>query len=85
MKVTRKSEKRVRFAELKVGEVFVEDDEVFIKCRYEGENIFCPRCDEQVDIVNELEHLAVTLSTGELWNFESYNMVTRIECEVVEI
>ena len=85
MRITRKSEKKIRFAELKVGETFIEDDEVFIKCRYEGENIFCPRCDEQIDIVEELEYLAVMLSTGELWNFESYSMVTKIECEVIEI
>lgn len=85
MKITRKSEKTVRFMDLKVGETFIDDEEIFIKCRYEGENIFCPRCDEQIDVDDELPGLALMLSTGELWNFESHNTVVKIECEVVEI
>lgn len=85
MRITRKTEKKVRFGELKVGETFIEDDEIFVKCRYEGESLYCPRCDECIVIEDELGDFAVMLSTGELWNFEAHNMVTRIECEVVEI
>ena len=85
MRVTRKSENKVRFSDVKMGETFIDDGEIFVKCRYEGESIYCPRCDECIVVEEETGELAVMLSTGELWNFESYTMVTRIECEVVEI
>ena len=85
MRVTRKSEKKVRFMDLKVGDTFIDDDEIFIKCRYEGENIFCPRCDEQINIDDEMPCLALMLSTGELWTFQDYSMIVKIECEVVEL
>ena len=52
--------------DLKVGDTFVDTDEVFIKCRYVGENIVCPRCNEMIDTDDEMSNLALMLSTGEL-------------------
>lgn len=85
MKITRKTNKTVPIRQIEVGQTFIEDDEIFLMCRYEGEGITCPRCSEDISINEEIAYLAVMLSTGELFNFHPYDAVTLVECEVVEM
>lgn len=54
-------------------------------CRYVGDVIECPHCDEEISIDEEIRYLAVMLSNGELYDFEYYTEVELTECEVVEI
>lgn len=85
MKTRRKKSKLVNISEVKIGQTFVEDNEIFMMCRYVGDVIECPYCDEIISIDKEIRYLAVMLSNGELYNFEYYTEVELIECEVVEI
>lgn len=85
MKITRKTGRDVMINQVKVGQTFIEDNEIFLMCRYEGDDICCPRCDEDIAINDEVAYLAVMLSTGEIYDFQSYNEVTLVECEVIEI
>lgn len=85
MKITRKTDKTVPIHQIKVGQTFIEDNEIFLMCHYDGDDIICPRCSEDISINEEIAYLAVMLSTGELFNFHPYDSVTLVECEVVEI
>lgn len=85
MKITRKTGKNVRINQIELGQTFIEDDEIFLMCRYEGDSVYCPHCNEDITVSDEVEYLAVMLSSGEIFNFYPYNEVTLIECEVVEI
>lgn len=85
MKITRKKSKLVNISEVKIGQTFIEDNEIFMMCRYVGDVIECPHCDEEISIDEEIRYLAVMLSNGELYDFEYYTEVELTECEVVEI
>lgn len=85
MKIRRKESKLVSISEIKKGQTFIEDNEIFMMCHYLGDVIECPRCDEEISINEEIKYLAVMLSTGELFDFEYYTEVELTECEVVEI
>lgn len=85
MKIKRKESKLISISEIKIGQTFIEDDEIFMMCKYLGDVIECPRCDSEISIDREIKYLAVLLSNGELYDFEYYAMVEPTECEVVEI
>lgn len=85
MKITRKKSNLVSISEIKIGQTFIEDNEIFMMCKYFGDAIECPYCDSEISIDNEIRYLAVMLSNGELYDFEYYTEVEPIECEVVEI
>lgn len=85
MKITRKKSKLVSISEIRVGQTFIEDDEIFMMCKYFGDAIECPHCDAEILVDKEIRYPAVMLSNGELFDFEYYAMVEPIECEVVEI
>lgn len=84
MNIKRKKVKNLQVRELKIGQTFVEDGEVFMRVRFE-EALYCHNCDEDIDIGQEFQCLAVELRTGEIYDFESYSIVEPIDCEVVEI
>ena len=84
MNIKRKRATSVRVGDLKIGQTFVEDEAVFMRVRFE-EALYCHNCDEDIDIGQEFQCLAVELRTGEIYDFESYSIVEPIECEVVEI
>lgn len=85
MKVTRKNREEKTIKELPTGTVFIEDNTVFMKVHYEGYDIECPRCGEEIDLNRNLSCLGVALETGELFDFEPYAVVEVINCEVTEI
>lgn len=85
MEIKRKTDRTVSIHQIKVGQTFIEENEIFLMCRYEGDGITCPRCSEDISINEEIAYLAVMLSTGELFNFHPYDAVTLVECEVVEM
>lgn len=84
MNIKRKKSKNVQVRELKIGQTFVEDNEVYMRVRIEEET-YCPNCDEEIDMGNVWTCLAVDLKTGEVFSFEPYAYIETIECEVVEI
>ena len=84
MNIKRKKVKNLQVRELKIGQTFVEDGEVYMRVRIEEET-YCPNCDEEIDLGNVWTCLAVELRTGDVYSFEPYAYVETIECEVVEI
>lgn len=85
MKVTRKNREEKKIKELPIGTVFIEEDTVYMKVRYDGCDIECPRCSEEIDLSRKLSCLAVALETGDLFDFDPYATVEIITCEVVEV
>ena len=85
MKITRRTGKKVAINQVEAGQTFICEGDIYIMCRYEGDDICCPRCDENIAISEEIECLAVNLSSGAIYNFYYYTEVTLTECEVVEI
>lgn len=85
MKIIRKETNLVRVSTIKVGQTFIEEDEIFMMCQYVGNVIECPRCEEEISISEEVRYLAVMLSNGELFDFEPFAEVELVECEVIEI
>lgn len=84
MNIKRKKVKNLQVRELKIGQTFVEDGEVYMRVRFE-EEAYCPNCDEEIDMGNVWTCIAVELKTGDIYSFEPYAYVETIECEVVEI
>lgn len=84
MKITRKTGKKVLINQIELGQTFIEDDEIFLMCRYEGGDICCPRCDASITISDEVAYFAVMLSSGEIFIFSPYDEVMLVECEVIE-
>jgi hypothetical protein len=85
MNIKRKRNKETFIRELSIGQTFIEEGEVFMFVRYEGTDIECPRCSEYIDPNQEMPYMAVSLATGEIYDFEPHAIVTIIECEVVEV
>ena len=81
MKVVTNKKDKMPIHSIKVGQTFIDDDEIFMVCRYEGDDIYCPRCDEDISISDSVEYLAVSLTSGEIYNFAFNTQVTPIDCE----
>jgi hypothetical protein len=81
MKVVTNKKDTVSIRDIGIGGTFIDDDEVFMICRYEGDDIYCPRCDEEISIGDQVGYLAVSLVSGDIYNFASNVYVTPVDCE----
>lgn len=85
MIVKSKEKKEVFFRDIKVGQVFKNDECVLMKTRLEDDYVVCPRCDEDIHItdVNCTEY-AVELSTGLIYEMSGHIMVEPIQGYFIE-
>lgn len=85
MIVKSREKKEVLFRDIKVGQVFKNDEGVFVKIRLEDDYIVCPRCDEDIHItdINCTEY-AVELTTGLAYEISGHIMVEPIQGYFVE-
>ncbi len=83
MKIVNKTMEKVSIRDVKIGETFLDDDGLWMRVRYEGDDIDCPRCDECISISDSINFMAVNLETGELYNLGGYETVTLVECEAI--
>ena len=83
MKIVNKSMEKVSIRDVKVGDTFLDDDGLWMRIRYEGDDIACPRCDEDIAISDHIDYMAVNLETGEVYNLGGYETVTLVECEAI--
>ena len=81
MKIVNKTMEKVSIRDVKIGETFLDDDGLWMRIRYEGDDIDCPRCDECISISDSINFMAVNLETGEVYNLGGYETVTLVECE----
>lgn len=84
MKVSRKTKEDVFVKDVNFGEVFCEDGRLFLRCRYEDEELECDVCNASMDINDYVDCLAVDLINGGIYNFEPHACVTIVDCEVIE-
>ena len=86
MIVKAKERKEMIFQELKVGEVFEDNDgDILMKVRFEDDYVCCPRCDEDIHINDERgDSGAVELSTGLVYDFEWCEKVRPIQGYFIE-
>ena len=85
MIVKSKERKEVFFRDIKVGQVFRDDEGIFMKIQLEDDYIVCPRCNEDIHIsdVNCTEY-AVELTTGLTYEMSGHIMVEPIQGYFVE-
>ena len=81
MKVITNKKDTVSNRDIGIGGTFIDDDEVYMICRYEGDDIYCPRCDEEISVSDQVGYLAVSLSSGDIYNFSPSLYVTPVNCE----
>lgn len=81
MKVITNKKDTVSIRDIEMGGTFIDDDEVYMLCRYEGDDIYCPRCDEEISVNDQVGYLAVSLGSGDIYNFASNVYVTPVDCE----
>lgn len=82
MKVVTNKKDTISIRDIEIGGTFIDDDdEVFMMCRYEDNYIYCPRCDEKISIDDLAGCLAVSLVSGDIYNFSSNKYVTPVDCE----
>jgi hypothetical protein len=84
MIVRTKERKEIFFKDIPVGQVFREDDALFMKVQLNDDVIGCPRCDENIDLERELGELAVELSSGLIYEFELHAVVELVEGSFIE-
>lgn len=84
MKIKAKNKTEVLFKDIPVGQVFREDDALFMKVLLNDDVIGCPRCDENIDLERELGELAVELSSGLIYQFELHAVIELVEGSFIE-
>lgn len=87
MIVKAKERKGVFFKDVKVGQVFREDNNeyIFMKIDFEDEYICCPRCDLDLSINDEKGiTYAVELNSGLVYEFDEHSMVEIVQGAFVE-
>lgn len=87
MLVRTKERKGVFFKDVKVGQVFREDNNeyIFMKIDFEDEYICCPRCDQDFRITDEKGlAYAVELKSGLVYEFDEHLTVEVVQGAFVE-
>lgn len=84
MKITRKNKVvTTTIREVKDGQVFEYSNELYMKVYDADTEIYCPNCDELIDLNNFNTFLAVNLADGGLYDFSPAEEVIIKECEVI--
>lgn len=85
MIVKAKEREEIFFRDIKIGQVFRDDEGVFMKMRLEDDYVVCPRCDEDIHIsdVNCTEY-AVELTTGLAYEISGHTVVEPIQGYFIE-
>ena len=85
MVVKSKERKEIFFKDIKVGQVFREDDDIYMKVRLEDDYICCPRCDEDIHINDETSgYFGVDLESGLVYEFDIHSTVEPIQGYFIE-
>jgi hypothetical protein len=84
MKIKAKNKTEVLFKDIPFGQVFREDDALFMKVQLNDEVIGCRRCGESIDLERELGELAVELSSGMVYEFELHAVIELVEGSFIE-
>lgn len=84
MKIKTKEREEILFKDVPFGQVFQEEDELFMKVQLNDDIICCPQCDEKIDLERELKELAVELSSGLIYQLEPIAVVKIVQGAFVE-
>jgi hypothetical protein len=87
MLVRIKERRDIFFKDVKVGQVFREDNNeyVFMKIEFEDDYICCPRCDTDISINDEKgKTYAVELNSGLVYEFDPHSTVEIVQGAFVE-
>lgn len=84
MKITRKNRVvSTTVKDVKDGQVFEHCSELYMKVYDADTEIYCPVCDEAIDLSEINFFLAVNLADGGLYSFSPAEEVIIKECEVI--
>lgn len=87
MLVKTKERKETLFKDIKIGQVFRDNnnESIFVKIYFEDDYICCPECEEDININNEKgEVYAVELDSGLVYEFDPRSIVEIIRGAFVE-
>lgn len=87
MLVRAKERTETFFNDIKIGQVFKdEDDDIFMKVHLEDDYICCPRCDQDIRIHEEkgIAIYAVKLSSGLVYEFDEHATVEIVQGAFIE-
>lgn len=82
MKIINKEKEKIFIRSLEIGDTFIYDHELYMLCKYCGTIIYCPRCEQSIDISEEIYCMAVCLADGEIYDFTAGTNVLPVECEL---
>lgn len=83
MKIINKQKEKTIIGSLKIGDTFIYDHELYMFCEYYGDDIYCPRCEESINISEEIYCMAVCLADGKIYDFTAGTEVLPVECELM--
>lgn len=84
MIVKTKERKENFFKDIKVGQVFKGDYELFMKISFDDDFIVCPQCGEGIYAEKELGGIAVHLETGNIYKFNNCDSVEIVTGSFIE-